>query len=266
MKALFVFAPAASGKVDEGILAWCNVLQAAGHAVVHFNYLRSGGKAEAHAPYHADVVCKAAAAHPGLPIFLIGRSMGSRVGMHALAELPADVRVRVRGLVCWSYPLIAKTVRDAVLREVDVPTLFLAGSKDTMAGSAVGGAQATLGAEVHAAGMHPLTRVVVVDGGSHALAVGKRDLQRQETTQAQVTSGLLDEIKAFAAAAVAAPAVAPRASAAAAAVAAAARAAARSVKPVKAPKKAAKAAGAKQPAPAAAADAGGPPPAKRARS
>jgi uncharacterized protein len=63
------------------------------------------------------------------PIFLIGKSMGSRVGCHVSLEEP------VRGLICVGYPLVSGSsgaLRDEVLIALRTPILFLQGSHDSL--------------------------------------------------------------------------------------------------------------------------------------
>src|SRR5213075_1382723 len=63
-------------------------------------------------------------------IFLIGKSMGGRIGCHvALQE-------KVNGLVCLGYPLCGggdrTKLRDKVLRELQTPLLFVKGTRDPL--------------------------------------------------------------------------------------------------------------------------------------
>src|SRR5207244_6718842 len=67
---------------------------------------------------------------PSGPIFLIGKSMGGRIGCHvALQE-------EVAGLICLGYPLCGggdrTKLRDKVLRELQTPILFVQGMRDLL--------------------------------------------------------------------------------------------------------------------------------------
>ena len=69
-----------------------------------------------------------------LPLFAGGKSMGGRMTSLAAARQPLD---GVRGLIFFGFPLHAAgnpgAERGAHLADVDVPMLFLQGSRDTLA-------------------------------------------------------------------------------------------------------------------------------------
>src|SRR5947199_2489748 len=64
------------------------------------------------------------------PIFLIGKSMGGRIGCHVALE------EKVNGLICLGYPLCAMgdrtKLRDEVLRALTKPILFVQGTRDPL--------------------------------------------------------------------------------------------------------------------------------------
>lgn len=64
------------------------------------------------------------------PIFLIGKSMGGRIGCHLALE------EQVAGLICLAYPLCAggdrTKLRDQVLRDLRSPILFIQGTRDPL--------------------------------------------------------------------------------------------------------------------------------------
>ena len=64
------------------------------------------------------------------PVFLIGKSMGGRIGCHVALEEP------VAGVVCLGYPLCGggdpTKLRDKVLRELQTPILFVQGTRDSL--------------------------------------------------------------------------------------------------------------------------------------
>src|SRR6266705_6094850 len=76
----------------------------------------------------------AAEAAPGLPLLAGGKSMGGRMTSQAAAERPLD---GVRGLVFFGFPLHPPnrpgTKRAEHLAKVNVPMLFLEGTRDTLA-------------------------------------------------------------------------------------------------------------------------------------
>ena len=64
------------------------------------------------------------------PIFLIGKSMGGRIGCHVSLE------ENIAGLICLGYPLCGggdpTKLRDKILRELRTPVLFVQGTRDTL--------------------------------------------------------------------------------------------------------------------------------------
>lgn len=113
---------------------WTDHLRALGHVVTFdYPYMQARKKMpdrmpaliEAHRAELADVRAKAG----GAPVYLVGKSMGSRVGCHLSLEEPVD------GLVCFGYPLVSTSsgaLRDEVLVALRRPILFLTGTHDTL--------------------------------------------------------------------------------------------------------------------------------------
>src|SRR5881396_2116770 len=81
-----------------------------------------------------QAVAEAARQHPGLPILAGGKSFGGRMTSQAQAHEPLP---GVRGLVFLGFPLHAPgrpgTARAEHLTSVDVPMLFLQGTRDEFA-------------------------------------------------------------------------------------------------------------------------------------
>lgn len=79
-------------------------------------------------------VATAQEAAPDLPLFLGGHSYGGRMASHAVLEDPAPA---VTGLVFCSFPLHPPkkpgTERAVHLSEIDLPMLFLSGTRDGLA-------------------------------------------------------------------------------------------------------------------------------------
>jgi uncharacterized protein len=109
-----------------------------------FPYMQQGrGRPDPPAVLTATVraaIAAAADAAPDLPIVAGGKSLGGRMTSYVLSELPhpaVDVTRRVRGLVFFGFPLHPPgrpaTTRAEHLEQVDVPMLFLQGTRDTLA-------------------------------------------------------------------------------------------------------------------------------------
>lgn len=153
-----------------------------------YPYMRSGRRRPDRMPTllraHRVAWARARRRH-GEPVFLAGKSMGSRVGCHlALA-------VDVAGLVCFGYPLVSQSgkLRDEVLCALRTPILFLQGTRDPLC-------PLDRLAEVRRRMRAPST-LHVVDGGDHSLRVGTRALDAAGRTQDDVDDALLDVVRAF---------------------------------------------------------------------
>ena len=126
-------------------------------------------------------VTKAGSLVPRLPLIAGGKSLGGRMTSGAAASKPLD---RVIGLVFLGFPLHAPGqpgVRRAEhLQQVDVPMLFLQGTRDEFA-------QLDLITEV-CRDLGPRTSLHLVDEANHSFAVPKR----AGRTPAQITDELAD--------------------------------------------------------------------------
>ncbi len=82
-----------------------------------------------------SAVAAASALSDGLPLFAGGKSMGGRMTSLAAAKEPLDA---VRGIVFFGFPLhpVKKpgVERSEHLRDIDIPLLFLQGTRDKLAG------------------------------------------------------------------------------------------------------------------------------------
>ena len=120
-------------------------------------------------------------------IVLAGKSMGSRVGCHVALEEPVDA------LVCFGYPLCGQgkreKLRDEVLRALDVPILFIQGTRDKLC-------PLDLLAEVRNEMKAP-SELFVVEGGDHSLLVTKTQLKADGETQDDVDRRICDRVKEF---------------------------------------------------------------------
>ena len=119
------------------------------------------------------------------PIFLIGKSMGGRIGCHVALE------EEVRGLICLGYPLCAMgdraKLRDEVLLALKTPILFAQGTRDPLCPLDL--------LESVRAKMTAPNFLYVVQGGDHSLVVRKKDLRDQ--SQDDVDQGIANAIRDF---------------------------------------------------------------------
>ena len=129
---LLLFAPGAGApSTSHWMRAWAGRLDQVGRVVpLDYPYMKAGKRMPDRLPAlvaaHGAALAEARAGHGG-PIYLVGKSMGSRVGCHLSLE------ATVSGLVCLGYPLIAASngaVRDEVLVALRAPVLFVQGTRD----------------------------------------------------------------------------------------------------------------------------------------
>jgi len=133
-----------------------------------------------------DAVQEAARAAPGLPLFAGGKSFGGRMTSQAQASEPLP---GVRGLVFLGFPLHPPgrpgTARADHLDAVQIPMLFLQGTRDEFAGlDLLRPVVARLGKR---ATLH------LVEGGDHSFKV----LKKTGRNEAQVMDELAAEIASF---------------------------------------------------------------------
>ena len=121
------------------------------------------------------------------PAFLIGKSMGGRIGCHVSLEEP------VTGLICFGYPLCGGgdpcRLRDKVLRQLQTPILFAQGTRDPLCPLELLG---NVRLEMKCPNF-----LHVVEGGDHSLLVLKRQLQAAGETQEEVDQRILAAIATF---------------------------------------------------------------------
>ena len=181
MSPLFVLAHGAGAGQSHPFMQWWQQRLAAVGKVVPFEYPymeKPGRRPPDRLPKllvrHREVLDAARADHPGESVFLVGKSMGSRVGCH-LANEP-DLAGAITGIVCLGYPLQGTAaVRDEVLVALRTPILLVQGTRDRLC-------PLDLLATVRARMTAPNT-LHVVDRGDHSLRLRKRDLVELETTQ-----------------------------------------------------------------------------------
>ena len=193
----FLFAHGAGAPSASGWMrAWRDRQATLGDVVAFdYPYMRAGRKTPDKLPAliaaHRAVLAEARAkAQPGDPLFLIGKSMGGRVGCHLALE------EKVAGVICLGYPLqsgATGAMRDEVLVALRTPILFVQGSRDALC-------PLDKLAAVRARMTAPST-LLVVEGGNHSLEVSAAERKATGTTQAQSDARVLEAIGAFVASA-----------------------------------------------------------------
>ena len=156
-----------------------------------YDYMRAGRKRPDSLPQliaaHRSALHTAREKHQPDSTFLIGKSMGGRIGCHVSLEEKVD------GLVCLGYPLCAMgdrtKLRDEVLRALTAPILFVQGTRDSLCPPDL--------LERVRAEMKAPNYLHVVEGGDHSLRVPKRQLQATAETQEEVDQRILRSIAEF---------------------------------------------------------------------
>jgi len=193
-KPLLLFAHGAgAGSSSDWMQGWARRLEALGQVVrFDYPYMRAGRKSPDRLPKlleaHREALQAARQAHPRRSrVVLVGKSMGSRVGCHL--SLEEDVA----GLVCLGYPLVSigKTakVRDAVLRELRRPILFVQGTRDRM------GPLDRF--EALRAELDVRSELHVVETGNHSLQITKTHTKTTGETQDEADAKAFAAIQAF---------------------------------------------------------------------
>ena len=189
VKPFFLFAPGAGAPSSHPwIQRWKQRLTRIGEVeTFDYDYLREERRRPdrlpqliaAHRAALAEVHSKTAG-----PIFLIGKSMGGRVGCHVALEEKVD------GVVCMGYPLCAmgdrSKLRDHVLRDLHTPILFVQGTRDPLCPLDL---LESVRKEMSAPNV-----LHVVEGGDHSLIVRKKDLgsETQEDVDQRIAKAISD--------------------------------------------------------------------------
>jgi uncharacterized protein len=156
-----------------------------------YDYMRAGRRRPDRLPQliaaHREALEAAREKHQPDSTFLIGKSMGGRIGCHVSLEEKVD------GLVCLGYPLCAMgdrtKLRDEVLRALTAPILFVQGTRDALCPPDL--------LERVRAEMKAPNFLHVVEGGDHSLSIPKRQLQATSETQDDVDQRALQAISKF---------------------------------------------------------------------
>lgn len=191
-----VLAHGAGGGVDDPLLAAVqSYLVGRGFLTLGFNfpYREHGRKAPDREPLLEATVSSAvefltthATWCPGR-VFIGGKSMGGRMASHIAAAHP-DVAA---GLVLLAYPLHAPgrpdRVRDKHLPDIRVPTLFVSGTRDTLA---------PLASLREATKKVPRATLSEIGGGDHSFNVLKRSGRRTEDVWYEVAEVVANWLEA----------------------------------------------------------------------
>ncbi len=188
----FLFAPGAGAPATHPWMQkWKGYLESIGEVgLFDYDYMREGGKRPDPPPQliaaHRSALAEIRKKSSG-PIFLIGKSMGGRIGCHvALQE-------EVAGLICLGYPLCGggdrRKLRDKVLRQLQTPILFIQGTRDPLC-------PLDLLEEVRSQMKAP-NFLHLVDDGDHSRRLTKRGLEGAGETQDAVDQRILAAISKF---------------------------------------------------------------------
>ena len=193
MEPLFLFAPGAGAPSSHPWMQnWKKRLFEIGHVeTFDYDYMREGRKRPDQLPkliaIHREVLVKAREKNRSARTFLIGKSMGGRVGCHVSLEEKVD------GLICLGYPLCAMSdrskLRDEVLRALTTPILLVQGTRDSLCPLDL--------LERIRAQMKAPNFLHAVEGGDHSLRVPKRQLQGTSKTQEDIDQEILKAIGKF---------------------------------------------------------------------
>ncbi len=192
MKPSFLFAPGAGApSTHSWMQKWEERLESIGEVTLFdYDYMREGRKRPDPGPLliaaHRHALVQLREKTSG-QIFLIGKSMGGRIGCHVSLE------EEVAALICLGYPLCAMgdrtKLRDQVLRDLRTPVLFVQGTRDPLC-------PLDLLGEV-CKQMTARNKLHLVEGGDHSLRLTKRELQATGETQDDVDQRILAAISKF---------------------------------------------------------------------
>jgi len=189
VKPFFLFAPGAGAPSSHPwIQRWKQRLTRIGEVeTFDYDYLREERRRPDRLPQliaaHRAALTEVHSKTAG-PIFLIGKSMGARIGCHVALE------EEVNGLVCLGYPLCGggdpSKLRDQVLRDLRTPILFVQGTRDSLCPFDL---LESVRKEMSAPNV-----LHVVEGGDHSLIVRKKDLgsETQEDVDQRIAKAISD--------------------------------------------------------------------------
>jgi predicted alpha/beta-hydrolase family hydrolase len=176
---------------------WADRLRAFGVVVpIDYPYMKAGKKVPDRLPIlidaHRTALTDAQRVYGAdRPVVLVGKSMGSRVGLH-LANTLVEGGTPPVAAICFGYPLRpigGGALRTEVLLALSTPVLFLQGSSDPLC------PLDELAAVREK--MRGPTRLLAVPGGNHSLEVKKRAAASAGRSQADEDRAISSEISAF---------------------------------------------------------------------
>jgi predicted alpha/beta-hydrolase family hydrolase len=189
---LLLFAPGAGApSTHPWMQRWKERLSTIGDVeTFDYAYMRQGQRRPDKLPQliatHRQALSEARERSTG-PAFLIGKSMGGRIGCHVSLEEP------VTGLICFGYPLCGggdpTRLRDKVLHDLQTPILFVQGTRDPLCPLEL--------LEKVRLEMKCPNSLHLVEGGDHSLLVLKRQLHAAGETQEEVDQRIVADIAAF---------------------------------------------------------------------
>jgi predicted alpha/beta-hydrolase family hydrolase len=192
-KPVFLFAPGAGAPSSHPWMQrWKERLSTIGEVkTFDYAYMQQGQRRPDKLPQliatHRQALTDARQSGPG-PAFLIGKSMGGRIGCHVALEEP------VAGVICFGYPLCGggdpSRLRDKVLRQLQTPILFVQGTRDPLCPLEL--------LEKVRLDMKCPNFLHIVEGGDHSLLALKRQLKAAGETQEEVDQRILEAIAQFA--------------------------------------------------------------------
>jgi predicted alpha/beta-hydrolase family hydrolase len=156
-----------------------------------YDYMRAGRKRPDPLPQliaaHRKALGAAREKHQPDSTFLVGKSMGGRIGCHVSLEEKVDA------VVCLGYPLCAMgdrtKIRDEVLRALTAPIVFVQGTRDSLCPLDL--------LERVRTEMKTGNFLHVIEGGDHSLRLPKRQLQGTSKAQEDIDHEILKAIARF---------------------------------------------------------------------
>ncbi len=193
-RALYVFAHGAGAGMEHAFLVHAaHELGARGIATLRYDFpYRTAGSRRPDPQPKLVAAVRAAVAfaretYPALPCVAGGKSMGGRMTSLAHAAAPLD---GIRGIAFYGFPLhpAAKpgTARADHLASIDVPMLFLQGTRDKLA---------PLDTLTPIVGGLPNAHLHVVDGADHGFAVLKRSGRTEDDVHAELADATVSWIQ-----------------------------------------------------------------------
>ena len=165
---------AGAGMHHSFMVALANALAEADIATLRFNFPfmeQKKGRPDAPAIAHQTIeaaISKALELSPSLPLFVSGKSFGGRMSSQYVAAHPGTA---VKGIIFYGFPLHPagkpSTDRAEHLKQVEVPMLFLQGTRDELA---------TWNLVESVCSSLPNAELVKIEGADHAFKAGKQNI------------------------------------------------------------------------------------------